>query len=308
LFPGRNMRPMPDLFSRACLLLSISLFPTVFLGPAGCWAGPTFLPPIPAHLRKCVRAVKPFGDAKPVALTFDLCESENEISGYDARIVDFLRTRGIRATFFAGGKWMRSHPQETLQLMADPLFEMGNHSWNHKNFVFLGVEAMREQILGTQAQYAMFREQLISLSEARGAGMEVMERMPRLPALFRFPYGRCNALALQVVGELGLTVVQWDVVSGDPDRHQTGRKMADTVLRRVKPGSMVVFHANGRGHHTAEGLHRIIPELGKQGYVFMTVSEMLRNGEALTSEECYENSPGDNRRYDIRSPGRYRER
>ena len=46
---------------------------------------------------------------KLIALTFDLCEQPGEVAGYDGAIVDYLRKEHIKATFFAGGKWLRSH-------------------------------------------------------------------------------------------------------------------------------------------------------------------------------------------------------
>jgi peptidoglycan/xylan/chitin deacetylase (PgdA/CDA1 family) len=65
---------------------------------------------------------------QPVALTFDLCEQADDVTGYDRRIVNRLRDEGVRATFFAGGKWMRSHEEKAQQLMADPRFEIGNQA------------------------------------------------------------------------------------------------------------------------------------------------------------------------------------
>ena len=46
-----------------------------------------------------------------IALTFDLCETDGSVAGYDGRIVDLLRAEGVKATFFAGGKWMETHPE-----------------------------------------------------------------------------------------------------------------------------------------------------------------------------------------------------
>ena len=66
---------------------------------------------------------------KLVALTFDLCETPGELAGYDGAIVDILRARRIKATFFAGGQWMASHKTRTGQLLSDPLFEVGTHGW-----------------------------------------------------------------------------------------------------------------------------------------------------------------------------------
>lgn len=193
---------------------------------------------------------------------------------------------------------MHSHPGEAMQLMADPLFEIGNHSWNHKNLATLGDGAAREQVRRTQVQYAALRQHLAIQPCALSAGAEEMSRIPALPVLFRFPYGRCTHGSLRVVEAEGLVSVQWDVVSGDPSTQQTPERMAQQVLRRVKPGSIVVFHANGRGRHTARALPHIITRLQTQGYEFLTVSELLASGHPITTTECYEWRPGDNLRYD----------
>ena len=80
------------------------------------------LPPLGPALQNSIRDVKPLGGKKVVALTFDLCEQRHEITGYDAEIVNYLRANHIQATFFISGKWMLTHQEKTMQLMADPLF------------------------------------------------------------------------------------------------------------------------------------------------------------------------------------------
>jgi peptidoglycan-N-acetylglucosamine deacetylase len=70
------------------------------------------------------------------------------------------------------------------------------------------------------------------------------------------------------------------------------------VLREVHPGAIVVAHANGRGWHTAAALPLFIPQLRARGYRFVTVSELLAMGTPVAAGECYERTPGDNRRYD----------
>ena len=45
-----------------------------------------------------------------------------------------------------------------MQLVAEPLFEVGNHAWTHGNFGSARSERMREQIAWTQAQYELVRE------------------------------------------------------------------------------------------------------------------------------------------------------
>jgi peptidoglycan/xylan/chitin deacetylase (PgdA/CDA1 family) len=122
--------------------------------------------------------------------------------------------------------------------------------------------------------------------------------VPRRIALFRFPFGVCSPAALRRVAEAGLTAIQWDVVSGDPWRAQTAVRIAATVLRQVRPGSIVVAHANGRGWHTARALPAIVSALRARGFRFVTVSELLAAGRPVVVSECYEHRPGDNRDYD----------
>jgi peptidoglycan/xylan/chitin deacetylase (PgdA/CDA1 family) len=84
--------------------------------------------------RGAIRRVQLPPGKKLVALTFDLCEQPFETSGYQGGIVDILRSHGIKATFFMGGKWMLSHRERTQQLMADPMFEVANHTGSTETF------------------------------------------------------------------------------------------------------------------------------------------------------------------------------
>lgn len=253
--------------------------------------------PVPGIARS-IRSVKPRNGEKLVALTFDLCEKSNEVTGYDGELVDTLRNEGVHATFYAGGKWMRSHPERTMQLMADPLFELGNHAWTHGNLRVLSGQDVEDQIHWTQTQYEILRAELLNRPCATALPRHQTHVIPESLATFRFPYGTCNTESLTRVAGAGLYPIQWDVVTGDPAKTQTADLIVKEVLNRVRPGSIVIGHANGRGRHTAEALKTLIPALRKRGYRFVTVSELLNSGEIVTAETCYEQRPGDNQRYD----------
>jgi peptidoglycan/xylan/chitin deacetylase (PgdA/CDA1 family) len=243
-----------------------------------------------------VRRVQLKGDRKLIALTFDLCEQTGEIAGYDGAVVDYLRKEGVKATFFAGGKWLRSHEERARQLLADPLFEVGNHTEAHRNLRRLTGERLTNEILGPQRSYSAVRA---ALAQAQCMPAEAMSRIPAAPTLFRFPYGACNAAALEAVSRAGLTAIQWDVSSGDPDPHASAQAIAETILRRAHPGSIIVSHANGRGWHTAEALALAVPKLRAKGYEFVTVSQLLAAGEPVIEQRCYDSKPGDTDRYDF---------
>jgi len=307
------------------------------------------LPPLPSALRGSIRRVDTGGE-KLVALTFDLCELADQATGYDGAVVDVLRSEGAPATFFAGGKWMRSHPVRAMQLLADPLFEVGSHAWTHGNFGVLDTARMREQIDWTQAQYELTRESLARLAAERGDrqtlvrlasggdgpdnsvrrsdGLDGAEnpidpasgnvgrgghggqaepaatipgnpaRIPDSIHVFRFPYGRCRAEALDMLASKGLAAIQWDVNMMDAARTRNAQAVARDVERGVKPGSIVLGHANGFGHATAEALQIIIPALRARGYRFVTVSSLLASGKAVTAPDCYDSRSGDTALYD----------
>ncbi len=254
--------------------------------------------PLSEKYRNSIRYVKPFKNQKIVALTFDLCERANEKTGYDAEIINYLRANKVKATFFAGGKWMRSHSEKTMQLMADPLFEIGNHGWTHGNLRVLKGKKVEEQILWTQAQYELLRDELKRKPCVERIDASEMEKIPVNIKVFRFPYGTCSSESLKILAKYGLPAIQWDVVTGDPANRQTAEGITKTVLSQTKPGSIIICHANGRGHGTAQALHLFIPELRERGYIFVTVSELLDMGEIVSTEDCYELRPGDNYHYD----------
>jgi len=253
---------------------------------------------LPAKLQNSIRDVTPDKNEKIAALTFDLCERANEITGYDSEIVNYLRANKIKATFFAGGKWMLDHPEKTMQLMADPLFEIGNHAWTHDDLRLERGIKMQDQILWPQAEYELLREQLKSKPCAQRAGEAEMKKIPKIPCLFRFPYGVCNSEALDFLAQTGLPAIQWSIVTADPSEKRTPEQIANRVVRSIKPGAIIICHANGRGKGTAKALPIFVPKLKKRGYEFVTVSELLTYGPVFATRDCYELKPGDNYNYD----------
>jgi peptidoglycan/xylan/chitin deacetylase (PgdA/CDA1 family) len=262
-------------------------------------------PPLPAGLRGALRRVDLPRGIRRIALTFDLCEQPYEIAGYQGDIVDFLRDRDIAATFFAGGKWLLTHAERASQLMSDDRFEIANHAWEHRNLRLLSGARLAAEIDGPQRAYADLRRRLAE----RGCPRPPATR-PARPArpgtladditLFRFPFGACNAAALEAVNDRGLIAVQWDVSAGDPWRGQTVERMVTHVVKRTRPGSILIFHANGRGWKTGQALPRIVDALSARGYEFVTISELLATPGARPrfTSTCYDSRPGDADRYD----------
>lgn len=254
----------------------------------------TNLPSLPPEHMGTIRRVTLPQGVKTAALTFDLCELDTQTTGCDMEILAFLHREKIPATLFMGGKWMRTHAVRTRQLMAEPLFEIGNHAWSHGNFALLSPEGMRAQIAWTQAQYELLREEV--LHEARAAG-HAPPHIPPVPTLFRLPYGRSSTAALKILAETGLQVVQWDVVA-EGEGNNSSPLLAQTVAARVRPGSILLFHANLVPRHSTVLLQNIVSELRRKGYSFVTVSTLLQAGQAERTMDGYFSVPGDNKKLD----------
>jgi peptidoglycan-N-acetylglucosamine deacetylase len=251
--------------------------------------------PIAPELRGAIRRVDLPKGLKLIALTLDLCEQPGEVAGYDGAIFDYLRANNIKATLFTGGKWMRSHPTRFSQLLTDPLFEIANHASAHRNLRLLNGAALTNEITGPQRAYESIRTLLADPNKCLAP---VATRLPSRMGLFRFPYGACNAASLDAVNDAGLLAIQWDVSTGDPWPGQSAQAIATQMIRSTKPGSIIIAHANGRGHNTAAGLPLAIPKLLAAGFKFVTVSELLAAGRPVIAPTCYNAKPGDTDRYD----------
>ncbi|MBS0251171.1 MAG: polysaccharide deacetylase family protein [Proteobacteria bacterium] len=250
---------------------------------------------------KVIRRVDLPPGVKLVALTFDLCEQPYEIAGYQGAIVDFLRDQKIRATFFAGGKWMLSHLDRAQQLMTDPLFEVANHTWEHRNLRIITGKKLNDEIQNAERAYEEVRSNLGNSCSMPELGEALKQRVPEHMSLFRFPFGACNPESLRAVADAGLTPVQWDVSSGDPTPAKP-EVYVRQVVDNTKPGSIILFHANGRGHATV-ALSAIARELKARGYEFATVTDLLNveGAKPVLTDTCFDSKLGDTNRYDTLS-------
>ena len=247
-----------------------------------------------------IRRIKIPDGERVVALTFDACELATITTGCDMDVINFLRVNKIPATFFMGGKWMRTHARRVKQIMSEhEIFEIGNHNWSHGNCALLSESELKKQILWTQAEYEILLDEFLhEFYDAKGleAVEELQKKIPPVPTLFRLPYGRNNEQALKIISQLGLRIIQWDVAAeaGDNSNVKRAKNSAKKVAAMTKPGSILLFHANAVPKGTANLLQFVVEELQAQGYSFVKVSELLEIGEPETVRSGYFTTPGDN--------------
>jgi len=194
-------------------------------------------------------------DDKVVALTFDACETKTP-SYLDHKIIDFLVSQKIPFTLFVSGKFIERNFQDLKNLYNTGLVLIQNHSYSHNNHMdLLSEEEIKEDVLEN--------ENLI----IRLTGVK--------PKYFRFPAGNYDEKTLRLVESLGYKVVHWTFPSGDPDIKITKEMLIVHVIRNTRPGSILIFHANGRGYKTAEALPEIVRILKQKGYRFVRLEDYL---------------------------------
>lgn len=210
---------------------------------------------------------------KIVALTFDAdmtpgmlreLKSGKVASWYNEKVIAALRQQQTPATLFLTGLWIETYPAATKQLAADPLFELGNHSYSHGAF--------------HSPCYNLFP---IPQSKQAGEVQKTDDLLKQYAVsykkYFRFP-GLCSdAQAMKTVEEQGYTVIGGDVDGADAFE-KSPKWVASDAVTQVRPGSIVILHMNGGRDAPATGdaLPEIIAKLRAEGYTFVKVSDLLK--------------------------------
>ncbi|MFJ8603508.1 polysaccharide deacetylase family protein [Streptomyces shenzhenensis] len=207
---------------------------------------------------------------RTIALTFDADMTADQGPRAAAgehfdnpELIAALRDLKVPATVFMTGRWAEQYPTEARSIGGDPLFEVANHSYSHYAFTAdcYGLPTVSADRMRSDVEQAY--------TSLRKAGV------PHPMPYFRFPGGCYDRQALRALSGLGVTAVQWDVVSGDAFATDADA-VVKQVLDGVKPGSVVVMHCTRSAAPTTERVVRtIVPELRKQGFRFVKVSALI---------------------------------
>lgn len=191
----------------------------------------------------------------PVAvITFDACATRTQDNGFDEALYDLVLKEKLPATVFVSGRWVETHSAAFRTLVANPLIEFGNHSYDHPHMTQLDEAAIVGEVTRTNALIAAYGRRAIA---------------------FRPPFGDVDPRLVEIVRRTGLPTVTWDVVSGDPGKRATKDSIERQVIGRARPGSIIIFHINGRAPHTVEALPEILANLRARGFTFAPLSAFL---------------------------------
>lgn len=102
-----------------------------------------------------------------VALTFDACPTRLP---FDREVFDILRREQIPATVFVSGKWIERHWREARELAAEPLIELGNHSYSHQQFSTMEQAKGREEIEVTDRLITSLGRKSVGCARPSGTG------------------------------------------------------------------------------------------------------------------------------------------
>ncbi len=217
---------------------------------------PPPLPGAPAGAAPAERPIRRVETRQPeVALTFDACATKKGWYGFDRDVFEILKREQVPATIFVSGLWVETHPEAMASLTGDPLIEFGDHSYDHPHMTSLSLSRMGQEIDETEA---------------------ALSRYGRHSVAFRPPFGDWNRHVIDLVRDRQLPTVTWDVVSGDPSAHATTDGIVRAVLTQARPGSIIIFHINGRGWKTHEALPEVLAGLRERGFKFVPLSALLR--------------------------------
>jgi peptidoglycan-N-acetylglucosamine deacetylase len=190
---------------------------------------------------------------KKIALTFD--DGPDKI--YTPQILDILREKGVKATFFVLGKQVNYFPDLVKRMVSDG-HSIANHTWNHPELSKLTTLQVIQEVESTT---------------------KVIERVTGIKTdLFRPPYGDYTAADIRVLQERGYRSIMWSVDTVDWSG-KTEDEILAIVHRDKSPGGIVLQHnfqtTNGELDGTVKALPKIIDQLREEGYEFVTVDTLL---------------------------------
>jgi peptidoglycan/xylan/chitin deacetylase (PgdA/CDA1 family) len=197
-------------------------------------------------------------NTQKIALTFDACPAGTP-DEYDEKVIELLLREKVPATLFLSGRWVEKNVEKAKFLASRPQFEIANHGFYHAHMTEQPDERVKRELVRTQT---------------------IIEKITgKRPRYFRPPYGEVDERVAKFAAEAGLVTIQYDLASGDPDPNLSAKAIVRVVLRDAQGGSIIVFHMNRKGVHTAEFLPEVIQGLRQKGFAFVTVGELLENSK-----------------------------
>ncbi len=201
--------------------------------------------------------------ARCVALTFD--DGPDPVD--TPKLLDLLREKDVRATFFVVGKRADQYPEIVRRAWVEGHL-IANHTWSHYSlFCFLMPSRLRAEI---------------------ERGSESIRRICGFrPRCFRSPVGLRHPLLAPYLDDAGLEYVSWSIRTRDTLTANSS-VIARRILNKAASGDIILLHDRlPRGTDAMlEALPRVIDELRKRGFEFVLAGPRENAGGTLQPAAC----------------------
>ena len=189
-----------------------------------------------------------YAGQKIVALTFD-----DGPGPYTERLLDELKKRGVRATFFVLGTRVDNYP-DLIKRMAAEGHVVGNHSNSHKMLHKMSLAQVR--------------------TEMELCATKIEKLLGYKPPVMRCPGGNCSNNVKQYAKDAGVPILYWGVDTRDWESRNVNSILKVSFGKNgVRDGSIVLMH--DIYSTTVDAALQMNDRLTADGYVFVTVPEML---------------------------------
>ena len=158
------------------------------------------------------------------------------------QVLSMLEDYQAKASFFCVGDNVRKYP-EVFSNIIQRGHAVGNHSFHHLNGWKTDKQAYVNDIVKANA--------LIQSN------------------LFRPPNGRLKSNQAKTLISHGYEIVMWTLLSSDYDEQLSKEKCAERLLKKIRPGAIVLFHDSDKAkRNMIYALERLLYEGTRQGYRF----------------------------------------
>jgi peptidoglycan/xylan/chitin deacetylase (PgdA/CDA1 family) len=187
-------------------------------------------------------------DGPYIAMTYD----DGPHATNTPRLLDMLKQRTIKATFFCVGQCVAEYP-EIAKRIVDEGHEIASHSWSHPLLSNMSEAAVRDQIERTH--------QVIK----QATGVETK--------IFRPPYGGFTQRQRNwAFANYRYRTILWDVDPLDW-KVRNATRVESEILRQTVNGSIILSHDIHKS--TIDAMPSTLDALTAKGFKFVTVSELL---------------------------------
>lgn len=199
---------------------------------------------------------------KVIAITYD----DGPNGQYTVDIAKAFERVDGRATFFMVAKNATKH-KSTINYLIEKHHEIGLHSYSHAFHKYITDPLFNNEL--TRSQHIMNDIGLFDIK------------------YFRFPWLYRNPWVYKSVASRGYKIVSGQFAHGLEPFQVNSAKIYRNCLKIAKPGSIIIFHDGYNGEleasreQTLKATQLLINSLHRQGYKFVTISELLQYGEAV---------------------------